>query len=148
MSHMRSRRPSMLSSWKAEQGMELGMRAMASTSSTLHTSILLYTYLHIPAPLPQCRPRVRRRFRQNKRQDSRHSLVAVEGFRGVTGVKYQLVLGASQHFLSPISEKRGVLMLSKRNPHRPSQAPFHALHARVKHAHLKLPAVQDPSWGI
>lgn len=47
MSHIRSSKPSMLSSWKAEQGMELGIRAMASTSSTLHTSILLYTYLRM-----------------------------------------------------------------------------------------------------
>ena len=45
MSHMRARRPSMLSCCEAEQGMEAGMRAMASTSSMLHTSILLYTYL-------------------------------------------------------------------------------------------------------
>ena len=35
----------MLSCCEAEQGMEAGMRAMASTSSMLHTSILLYTYL-------------------------------------------------------------------------------------------------------
>ena len=45
MSHMRSSSPSMFSSWEAEHGVELGIRAMASTSSMLQTSILLYTYL-------------------------------------------------------------------------------------------------------
>ncbi len=36
----------MFNSWEAEQGMEFGIRAIVSTSSILHTSILLYTYLH------------------------------------------------------------------------------------------------------
>lgn len=45
MSHMRSSSPSMFSSWEAEHGVELGILAMASTSSMLQTSILLYTYL-------------------------------------------------------------------------------------------------------
>ncbi len=45
MSHMRSSSPSIFSSWEAEHGVEFGIRAMASTSSTLQTSILLYTYL-------------------------------------------------------------------------------------------------------
>lgn len=35
----------MLRLWDAEQGMESGILAMASTSSMLQTSILLYTYL-------------------------------------------------------------------------------------------------------
>mmetsp|Transcript_6252 Transcript_6252/g.17957 ORF Transcript_6252/g.17957 Transcript_6252/m.17957 type:complete len:284 (-) Transcript_6252:679-1530(-) len=46
MSHSISRRVSRLRSWVQEMGMLLGSRAMASTSSRLHTSILLYTYRH------------------------------------------------------------------------------------------------------
>ena len=46
----------MFSCCEAEQGMESGMRAMASTSSMLHTSILLYTYLHACAFCAQPHP--------------------------------------------------------------------------------------------